>query len=139
MGTESAYRWFPELSCTASSDISFQFKWSRKKKAQEQAIANSGLIDPLAELDIDVQSFDIPRMVSVFPDKSGIRWWTKAWFNGSEKGEAAIEIERELAIKFINENIEKDEWLEEYFPKQMEVYHNAIEQTREQLLNQINL
>ena len=60
-------------------------------------------------------------MVSVFPDKSGIRWWTKAWFNGSEKGEAAIEIERELAIKFINENIEKDEWLEEYFPKQMEV------------------
>ena len=72
-------------------------------------------------------------MVSVYPDKSGIRWWTKAWFNGSEKGE------RELAIKFINENIEKDEWLEEYFPKQMEVYHNAIEQTREQLLNQINL
>lgn len=110
-----------------------------KKKAQELAIANSGLIDPLAELDIDVQSFDIPRMVSVYPDKSGIRWWTKAWFNGSEKGEAAIEIERELAIKFINENIEKDEWLEEYFPKQMEVYHNAIEQTREQLLNQINL
>ena len=110
-----------------------------KKKAQEQAIANSGLSDPLAEHDIDVQSFDIPRMVSVFPDKSGIRWWTKAWFNGSEKGEAAIEIERELAIKFINENIEKDEWLEEYFPKQMEVYHNAIEQTREQLLNQINL
>ena len=71
-------------------------------------------------------------MVSVYPDKSGIRWWTKAWFNGSEKGEAAID-------KFINENIEKDEWLEEYFPKQMEVYHNAIEQTREQLLNQINL
>lgn len=86
-----------------------------EKKAQELAIATSGLIDPLAELDIDVQSFDIPRMVSVYPDKSGIRWWTKAWFNGSEKGEAAIEIERELAIKFINENIEKDEWLEEYF------------------------
>ena len=65
-------------------------------------------------------------MVSVFPDKSGIRWWTKAWFNGSEKGEAAIEIERELAIKFINENIEKDEWLEEYFPKQ--VYKKTDEQ-----------
>ena len=110
-----------------------------KKKAHELAIATSGLIDPLAELDIDVQSFDIPRMVSVYPYKSGIRWWTKAWFNGSEKGEAAIEIERERAIKVIKENIEKDEWLEEYFPKQMEVYHNAIEQTREQLLNQINL
>lgn len=93
-------------------------------------------MDPLAGLEIDVQSFDIPRLVSVYPDKSGIRWWTKAWFNNSE---AAIEIERELAIKFINDNIEKDAWLEEYFPKQMEVYHNAIEQTREQILNQLNL
>ena len=96
-------------------------------------------MDPLAGLEIDVQRFDIPRLVSVYPDKSGIRWWTKAWFNNSEAGEAAIEIERELAIKFINDNIEKDAWLEEYFPKQMEVYHNAIEQTREQILNQLNL
>ena len=96
-------------------------------------------MDPLAGLEIDVQSFDILRLVSVYPDKSGIRWWTKAWFNNSEAGEAAIEIERELAIKFINDNIEKDAWLEEYFPKQMEVYHNAIEQTREQILNQLNL
>lgn len=110
-----------------------------KKKAQDRAIATSGIVDPLAELDIDVQSFDIPRLVSVYPDKSGIRWWTKAWFNNSEKGEAAIEIERNLAIKFINDNIEKDEWLEEYFPKQMEVYHNAVVQTREQILNELNL
>lgn len=110
-----------------------------KKKAQDRAIATSGLVDPLAGLEIDVQSFDIPRLVSVYPDKSGIRWWTKAWFNNSEAGESAIEIERELAIKFINDNIEKDAWLEEYFPKQMEVYHNAIEQTREQILNQLNL
>jgi hypothetical protein len=110
-----------------------------KKKAYDEAVASSGLIDPLAELEIDIQSFDIPRLVSVYPDRSGIRWWTKAWFNNSESGEAAIEIDRQLAIKFINENIEKDEWLEEYFPKQMEVYHNAIEQTREQILSQLNL
>ena len=110
-----------------------------KKKAYDEAVASSGLIDPLAELEIDIQSFDIPRLVSVYPDRSGIRWWTKAWFNNSEAGEAAIEIDRQLAIKFINENIEKDEWLEEYFPKQMEVYHNAIEQTREQILSQLNL
>jgi hypothetical protein len=110
-----------------------------EKKTQDRAIATSGLVDPLAGLEIDVQSFDIPRLVSVYPDKSGIRWWTKAWFNNSEAGESAIEIERELAIKFINDNIEKDAWLEEYFPKQMEVYHNAIEQTREQILNQLNL
>ena len=110
-----------------------------KKKAQDRAIASSGLIDPLAELDFDIQSFDISRIVSVYPDRSGIRWWTKAWFNNSEKGEAAIEIDRQLAIKFINDNIEKDDWLEEYFPKQMEVYHNAIEQTREQILSQLNI
>jgi len=29
--------------------------------------------------------------------------------------------------------------LEEYFPQQMEVYHHAIEQTKEQLLQQMNL
>jgi hypothetical protein len=110
-----------------------------KKKAEDIAIANSDLIDPLAELDFDMQSFDIPRLVSVYPDRSGIRWWTKAWFNNSETGEAAIEIDRQVAIKFINDNIEKDEWLEEYFPKQMEVYHNAIEQTKEQILNQMNI
>ena len=30
-------------------------------------------------------------------------------------------------------------WLEAFFPKQMEVYRNAIEQTKEQLLKQVNL
>ena len=34
----------------------------------------------------------------------------------------------------IHDNIEKDVWLEEFYPKQMEIYHNAIEQTKEQLL-----
>jgi hypothetical protein len=110
-----------------------------EKKNPRQSHSNEWPGGSLAGLEIDVQSFDIPRLVSVYPDKSGIRWWTKAWFNNSEAGEAAIEIERELAIKFINDNIEKDAWLEEYFPKQMEVYHNAIEQTREQILNQLNL
>ena len=28
----------------------------------------------------------------------------------------------------MQDNIEKDAWLEEFFPRQMEVYHNAIEQ-----------
>ena len=81
----------------------------------------------------------MPRIVSVYPDRSGIRWWTKAWFNNSESGEAAIEIDRQQAIRFINENIDKDEWLEQFFPQQMENYHHAIEQTREQILSMINL
>ena len=95
------------------------------------------MIDPLADLDIEVQSFDIPRTVSVYPDQAGIRWWTKAWFNGRKKGERAIEINRQQAIKFIKDIIEKDEWLEAYFPKQMEVLHAALARTREQVINQI--
>lgn len=63
-------------------------------------------------------------------------WWTKAWFNGHKKGERAIEITRQLAIKFINDSIEKDEWLEQFFPKQMEVLHAALAQTREQVIEQ---
>lgn len=109
------------------------------KKLHDEAVAGCGLIDPLAELDIDIQSFDISRIVSVYPDRAGVRWWTKAWFNNREEGEASVEIEREQAVRFIQDRIEKDAWLEEFFPKQMEVYHNAIEQTKEQLLKQINM
>lgn len=96
-------------------------------------------MDPLAELDIDIQSFDIPRLVTVYPDRAGIRWWTKAWFNNKEDGEAAVEISRQIAVRFIQDQIDKDTMLEEYYPKQMEVYHSAIEQTREQLMKQINI
>ncbi|MDL2213897.1 hypothetical protein [Bacteroides sp. 51] len=93
----------------------------------------------MAELEIDVQSFDIPRLVTVYPDRAGIRWWTKAWFNNREDGEASIEITRQVAIRFIQNLIDKDTLLEEYFPKQMEVYHNAIEQTKVQLMKQLNI
>lgn len=93
----------------------------------------------MADLDIDIQSFDIPRLVSVYPDRAGVRWWTKAWFNNRDEGECSVEIERQQAIQFIQNRIDKDLWLEEYFPKQMEVYHHAIEQTKEQLLQQLNI
>lgn len=95
---------------------------------------SQGFIDPLANLDFDMQSFDIQRVVSVYPDRDGIVWWTKAWFNGKKKGERAIEILRQSAIDFINRNIIKDEWLEQFFPKQMQNLHAALEQTREQVI-----
>ena len=94
-------------------------------------------MDPFENFDIDIQSFDIQRTVSVYPDKDGIVWWTKAGFNGKKKGERAIEINRQLAIKFIQDNVAKDEWLEEFFPRQMEVLHAALAQTREQVINQL--
>ena len=95
---------------------------------------SQGYIDPLTNLDFDIQSFDIQRVVSVYPDRDGIVWWTKAWFNGKKKGERAIEISRQSAIDFINRNIIKDEWLEQFFPKQMQNLHAALEQTREQVI-----
>ena len=78
------------------------------------------MIDPLAGLQVDVKSFDVGRIASVYFDSEGNRCWTKAWFNGREKGEPAIE--------------SKDSWLTRFWPKQMSVYHKAIEQTRQQLL-----
>ena len=109
------------------------------KKKRPTKPATCGMVDPLTDLEIDVQSFDIPRLVTVYPDKAGMRWWTKAWFNNREEGEASVEISRQVAVKFIQNLIDKDTMLEEYFPKQMEVYHHAIEQTKEQLLQQMNL
>lgn len=108
-----------------------------KKKAADDAVASQGIIDPFENFDIDIQSFDIQRTVSVYPDKDGINWWTKAWFNGRKKGERAIEINRQLAIKFIKDNVEKDEWLEEYFPNQMAILHAALARTREQVIDQL--
>lgn len=96
-------------------------------------------MDPLAGMEIEVQSFDIPRLVTVYPDQAGIRWWTKAWFNNSDEGEMSVEISRQVAIRFIQEQTDKDAMLEEYYPRQMEVYRSAIEQTREQLIKQLNI
>ena len=48
-----------------------------------------------------------------------------------------MEIERTQAVDFIHDRIGKDAWLEAFFPKQMEVYRNAM--TKEQLLKQVNL
>ncbi|WP_270650779.1 MULTISPECIES: hypothetical protein [Bacteroidaceae] len=84
-----------------------------------------------------MQSFDIPRFVTVYPDQAGIHWWTKAWFNMRKEGEAAVEITRETAFCFMSGEVEKDMMLEKYYPKQMEVYHKAIAQTRDQLLESL--
>lgn len=84
-----------------------------------------------------MQPFDIARLASVYPDRAGVRWWTKAWFNKHAEGEAAVEIEWQDACRFIHNRVSRDEWLEQYFPKQMEVYHKAMEQTKEQLIKML--
>jgi len=44
------------------------------------------------------------------------------------------QITRQLAVKFINDEILLDDWLARFYPKQMNVCHKAIEQARKQLL-----
>lgn len=92
------------------------------------------MIDPLENLQIDVQSYDLKRACSVYCDNAGEKWWTTAWFNGREKEEQSIEISRRLAIEFIQNRISKDDWLMRFYPKQMNSYFNAIEQARKQVL-----
>lgn len=94
------------------------------------------LFDPLEGLSFDIQAFDLPREASVYPDKAGLHWWTKSWFNKSEKGELAVEIELWQAVMFLRNEVELDEWLEEFYPEQMDAYHTAIKATCEQLLKQ---
>lgn len=105
-----------------------------KKKLLDKVSEDGLTVDPLANLEIDIQTYDVQRTASVYFDRSGTRCWTKAWFNGREKGEKTIEITRQLAIKFINDEINMDDWLSRFYPKQMTVYHKAIAQARNQLL-----
>ena len=79
-------------------------------------------------------NFDPLKKIKYYFDTSGLRCWTKAWFNGRDKGEKSIEITRQQAIQFINHQIAMDDWLSRFYPKQMTAYHKAIEQARQQIL-----
>ena len=91
-------------------------------------------MDPLEGMQIHVENYDVKRIASVYADKSGDRWWTIAYFNGREKAELPIEINRDLAAKLINHEVSRDDWLKSFYPKQMSVCQNSIQKTREQLL-----
>ncbi len=97
-------------------------------------MTSQGLVDPLEPLDVGIQGFDIERLVTVYPDVPGLRWWAKAWFNGSELGEAAVEIAREEALGFIADRVGKDEMLERHYPSQVATCLQAIERTRDRLM-----
>lgn len=77
--------------------------------------------------------------MTVYPDRAQVRWWVKSWWNGSEVGELAVEIEEEIAQRFLRDEMSKDEMLNEYYPKQVEIYKATISQTRENLLKQISV
>jgi hypothetical protein len=93
------------------------------------------VIDPLADIEIEAECYDVKRVASLYFDTEGKRCWTKAWFNDREKGEPAVEVTRALAISFVNGTLTRDQWLSQFFPKQMQICQKAVEQTRQQLLS----
>lgn len=101
----------------------------------EEAGGNGELADPLADPLLKAESYDISRIASVYGNTTGSRWWTKAWFNGNERGEPSIEIPRHLAIDFIHDRIGKDAWLARFYPNQMSAYANALAKTRQILMS----
>ncbi|MGM9778498.1 MAG: hypothetical protein ACI3ZD_09225 [Prevotella sp.] len=95
-----------------------------------QEAETSGLvIDPLRNLNISAGSYDITRKASVYFDASGVKCWTKAWFNNKEKGEPSKEISRHEAIDYVQDRIGLDDWLTRHYPKQMSAYQEAISKT----------
>ncbi|MCC8175998.1 MAG: hypothetical protein LIO91_06140 [Bacteroidales bacterium] len=88
----------------------------------------------MKDLTIDVCAFDIPREATVYPDRAYTRWWTKSWFNNRQSGEPSVPIELWQAIKFILGRVDRDEWLDRYYPRQMQTCRDAINQTRDILL-----
>ena len=92
------------------------------------------MIDPLENVLVDAQSYDVRRIAAIYADSLGMRWWTKAWFNGRDIGERSQEISRDMAVKFVQGTISKDDWLMRYFPKQMAACRKAVEQARNQIL-----
>lgn len=93
------------------------------------------MIDPLEDLEIEAESYDVKRIASIYASRDGERWWTKAWFNGREKGEPAREVSsRQLIISFVKGRINRDQWLTQFYSEQMQICQKAEEQTRQQLL-----
>lgn len=89
---------------------------------------------------MDIRCIGLPIVVSVYPDRGANRWWTKSWFGNEKKGKRAVQITLMDAIEFINEvvradsNLRKNEWLEKYYPKDMETLRNIYNQQKEMMM-----
>lgn len=106
----------------------------RKKKLNEEYNEGLNFEDPLSDIQVNFQCYGVQRTASIYFNTTGEQCWTKAWFNGREKGEPSIEITRKLAIAFQDDTLTKDEWLTRFYPKQMLACQKAVEQTRKQIL-----
>lgn len=108
-----------------------------KKKVISEGDVDDGqveTVDPLEDLEIYSQSYDIAHQAFIYFNQSGERQWTKGYFNNNDKGEKSVEISREMAIKFIHGKISEDAWLSRFYPKQMAAYKKAIASAKQMFL-----
>ncbi|MDD6552159.1 MAG: hypothetical protein PUF37_01030 [Prevotellaceae bacterium] len=91
-------------------------------------------VDPLADIHMTVENFDVERTATAYYNNLGTMAWTTAYFNGREKAEPAVQVPVPMVLKLLQGIISRDEWLSRFFPKQMAAYHKAIEESRRMLL-----
>ena len=60
-----------------------------KKKLADAVSAAGRVIDPLEGFECKAEVYDVQRKATLYFDSEGKRCWTKAWFNGREKGRAS--------------------------------------------------
>lgn len=91
-------------------------------------------VDPLKNLKVSSENYDIHRKASIYYNSDASMAWTKAWFNDRDKPEEAVPVSVSMAWALRTGKISLDEWLTRYFPKQMDVYNKVMDETRKQLL-----
>ena len=79
------------------------------------------MIDGLGEVEMEMERLEIGRMVWVYGEGGGAGRWRKGWLKKGEEGEGWVEMEGEEGIGLIEENMEKERWVEEFLGKEMEV------------------
>lgn len=91
-GSGPPYHRLPSLCRSDASYLYFRLD-RRAKKAVLQGDGGQLLtVDPLKELQTDIQSFDISHRAFLYYNQSGDRVWTKGYFNNRPKGEKSVEV-----------------------------------------------
>ena len=92
------------------------------------------MIDTLANIQCDFESYGIQRKCSVYFNRTGELAWTKGWFNGRDEGEPAVPIRRSVAAAFIRGDITKDQMLSRFFPQPMQLCRQVEDDLRQEML-----
>lgn len=92
------------------------------------------IVDPLQDMSITSQRYDVQREGYIYYSKNATTAWISAFFNGRDKPERPVAIPISMAKEVLSGLIPQDEWLTRFFPKQMSICQKAIDESRRRLL-----